>query len=1120
MNHNIPSGDVLDDSAERLEKKEQLRAKVQALVSYYEDEKRRNEELSGEVNRSRLEQGLPPYEIGAEPAGQPPEPLPGGIEPSDPTDRLGKKEQLRAKVQALVSHYEDEKRRNEELSLELERLRAGQSESSAEAQSTDINQARQQYEVQGILDKSLVKTEYSPRIYPEIKTSILRRSGNLLINLPSPFDPPGTITPQSSRHKALYDGHTDPEILKQGDETLVGKEGYDVVYKGEGGKPSKTYYYLDLTRASNPADNTPPYPFTFADGTTKKLFNSERIIVTDEFYKSKGEVGYAYIKGENWDEAKPPEGQEFGKLKRNAEGKLIRGTEWDKSKLALEWTEEMQEATASKKAGEAAANLAAAMGEGEEESGKALSVSKIPGPSESMEVDSELKRLLDLAYEGDFDELNDYIDKNGDKVSFLNPDSKIVNNIRSGFKYTPLPFAPGDRKSASYIAIRAANGDRLLSLNPYIYNNGEDIKRYAINRELDDKTGASLIFDVSGQGKGYGDYKSYIQAQQPAIIHDASNNGQDIIALKQKGRFTTTEESLGSFDSGGSSSTGETGDQSPEKILQRVEDYINSHGGTIDDTISLIRAGVITPSQAGLFSMRDDYRYFGFNYELAKRGLISPQINGTEEVDSPKQPYVYALLEKLNDDATFQAALKSFSSSYIKKMKNQYNVTEAEKQNDPLFSGPRYDVSNRDLVASDIVSYIRFGEEQYGFFSLIDFDFGGYKNLPETYQIKFYALVPSLEGSFNGFVWKHGLNDGLSSRMYDKPENIEGIPTAFEPAIVAEIEIDGKRELCLLRKGSISFDPSLVEDHHNGDSDTPEGPLEPEKTDDIDVSELETPELHRKLKEFAAKTFSHDLDSDDSYNENGFMMTEQEDADYQEFMDLAIELSSRVKRNTNNDDITPVYAMMFKHSSLPNSFQRKAIQDNMNTRYVIFNRYEAQYDDGVLAEIFDREPEYQYTELPAKSFMDYSANEIDQMLRHAYDSRYWEDPREDFSFVDGIRTLDDDNATSDFLNQLGKVIHDGPRNMPDWIKELKPKDKSLQNAIDSILEYQRLKRQAKSGEKNAKKRLDAFKKRLKRQASNMGQSVDDYLEGFYTPVQLGQGYAWQYLKKMQEAKKP
>jgi len=46
----------MEDSSERLEKKEQLRAKVQALVSYYEDEKRRNEELSMELERLKAEQ--------------------------------------------------------------------------------------------------------------------------------------------------------------------------------------------------------------------------------------------------------------------------------------------------------------------------------------------------------------------------------------------------------------------------------------------------------------------------------------------------------------------------------------------------------------------------------------------------------------------------------------------------------------------------------------------------------------------------------------------------------------------------------------------------------------------------------------------------------------------------------------------------------------------------------------------------------------------------------------------------------------------------------------------------------------------------------------------------------
>ena len=41
-------------------------------------------------------------------------------------DKREKKEQLRSKVQALVSYYEDEKRRNEELEMEIERLKAEQ----------------------------------------------------------------------------------------------------------------------------------------------------------------------------------------------------------------------------------------------------------------------------------------------------------------------------------------------------------------------------------------------------------------------------------------------------------------------------------------------------------------------------------------------------------------------------------------------------------------------------------------------------------------------------------------------------------------------------------------------------------------------------------------------------------------------------------------------------------------------------------------------------------------------------------------------------------------------------------------------------------------------------------
>ncbi|MCL2446470.1 MAG: hypothetical protein FWD06_06875 [Oscillospiraceae bacterium] len=43
-------------SDEKKEKKEQLRSKVQALVTYYEEEKRRNEELEMEIERLRTEQ--------------------------------------------------------------------------------------------------------------------------------------------------------------------------------------------------------------------------------------------------------------------------------------------------------------------------------------------------------------------------------------------------------------------------------------------------------------------------------------------------------------------------------------------------------------------------------------------------------------------------------------------------------------------------------------------------------------------------------------------------------------------------------------------------------------------------------------------------------------------------------------------------------------------------------------------------------------------------------------------------------------------------------------------------------------------------------------------------------
>ena len=81
----------LEDSGERLEKKEQLRAKVQALVSYYEDEKRRNEELTMELERLKAEQQqmqsitgqAPGLSAAAEPA------VPGAFGPSGPAPAPG-----------------------------------------------------------------------------------------------------------------------------------------------------------------------------------------------------------------------------------------------------------------------------------------------------------------------------------------------------------------------------------------------------------------------------------------------------------------------------------------------------------------------------------------------------------------------------------------------------------------------------------------------------------------------------------------------------------------------------------------------------------------------------------------------------------------------------------------------------------------------------------------------------------------------------------------------------------------------------------------------------------------------------------------------------------------------
>ena len=64
----------MEDSSERLEKKEQLRAKVQALVAYYEEEKRRNEELTMELERLKAEQQMQGISgpAGGPPSGMPP----------------------------------------------------------------------------------------------------------------------------------------------------------------------------------------------------------------------------------------------------------------------------------------------------------------------------------------------------------------------------------------------------------------------------------------------------------------------------------------------------------------------------------------------------------------------------------------------------------------------------------------------------------------------------------------------------------------------------------------------------------------------------------------------------------------------------------------------------------------------------------------------------------------------------------------------------------------------------------------------------------------------------------------------------------------------------------------
>lgn len=141
---------------------------------------------------------------------------------------------------------------------------------------------------------------------------------------------------EPSRHKALHTSNTSIHFERDGEivsEKFGGEQGYDVVYSGDNGN-GKFYYYLDLTKSDNrPTDNqTGPFEFTFAGGKTVK-FNSERIIVTDEFYKSNGDLGFAVIEGENYDKSKSPHEQPLLSKLTRVDGKLVRGTKWDQTKL-------------------------------------------------------------------------------------------------------------------------------------------------------------------------------------------------------------------------------------------------------------------------------------------------------------------------------------------------------------------------------------------------------------------------------------------------------------------------------------------------------------------------------------------------------------------------------------------------------------------------------------------------------------------------------------------------------------------------------------------------------------------------------------------------------------------
>ena len=738
------------------------------------------------------------------------------------------------------------------------------------------------------------------RRYEKGDIYLARSADNTLIDEPSNFVL-GNESPKPSRHNALC---TADMNLGFENEPINGKEGYDVVYRSQTSNKETgkymTYYYLDLTKRNNKSipDHNPPYKFTFSNGK-EVFFNSERLIVTQDFYRSKGQVGYAVIEGEGYDDQteppKKPQEQPYGRLERDDQGKLVRGTKWDTRMLNMdEWkTEEVV-------AGKAAMDLAA---DGE--------------ASEAEQIEGKISKLLDDTFKIIDNEMRSESD---DEAAYEESRLKLEASVRQ-FEQ--------DQSMVDYVT---TTGDpHLLDAICVMY--------YWADRPVSEYIGRSRKMFGLIQDKVKTDAQNILEYQQNLADHIDNlgdlilDSGDDISLSASVAKemdqalqllLQIKEDDLGDWEKeqiekarsfiqkhSGDTHQGQQNNETKEAILQSVEDYINSHGGIIDNVESLIKAGVLTRDQAKSFKMAaaeghfkligfsnpvpvplNEYKpYLGLTYELAKKGLISPQLDTDFKADSPAQPYTYALLEKLNDDATFRSALESFSSSYIKKMNKQYDVTDAEKQNDPLYSSA-YGVSNLEHAMS-ANKIIQFGKEQYGFYSLVKFNFSGYENLPEAYQIKLYALAPRLRGSFNGWVDKQsGVNGPMSNSIYDRPDDGEGVTTTFEPAIVAEIEMDGKKELYFLRKGSITVG------REEGHGDTGEqSPEELKRT----LEQLY--ELGKKQKEQLPPRFDTREQEDYVEQLKQVVSADNDYAEYDKLVEKAVELLKVFSSPSINEEL-------------------------------------------------------------------------------------------------------------------------------------------------------------------------------------------------------------------------